>query len=148
MGCQSGVEDGEPPVEPETYHTNRVGVGEMLQVPPRWLILFSLTFRQEHGWTKLSDDKAPAAFAMWDTFNGTAQVLHTPDRIVHQHNLWQRYAKVLDLPRPSVSDARPETERQQETVRDRQIARDRHPTETESERQTKPGSYRQIDCER
>jgi len=72
MGCQSGVEDGEPPVEPETYHTNRVGVGEMLQ---------------EHGWTKLSDDKAPAAFAMWDTFNGTAQ----------------RYAKVLDLPRPSVN---------------------------------------------
>ena len=30
MGCQSGAEGDE--VEPKTYHTNRVGVGERLDV--------------------------------------------------------------------------------------------------------------------
>jgi len=56
MGCQSGAEGDE--VEPKTYHTNRVGVGERLD---------------ELGWKKIHNETRVAAFGMWDTFNGKAQ---------------------------------------------------------------------------
>lgn len=56
MGCQSGGEGEE--IEPKTYHTNRVGVGERLD---------------ELGWKKLHNETKIAAFGMWDTFNGKAQ---------------------------------------------------------------------------
>eukprot|EP00656_Telonema_subtile_P037344 TRINITY_DN4153_c0_g1_i4.p1 TRINITY_DN4153_c0_g1~~TRINITY_DN4153_c0_g1_i4.p1 ORF type:complete len:394 (+),score=99.82 TRINITY_DN4153_c0_g1_i4:180-1361(+) len=56
MGCQSGGEA--PEIEPKTYHTNRVGVGERLD---------------ELGWKKLHNETKVAAFGMWDTFNGKAQ---------------------------------------------------------------------------
>lgn len=45
-------------VEPKTYHTNRVGVGERLD---------------ELGWKKIHNETKVAAFGMWDTFNGKAQ---------------------------------------------------------------------------
>jgi len=45
-------------IEPKTFHTNRVGVGERLM---------------ELGWKKIHDERVVASFAMWDTFNGKAQ---------------------------------------------------------------------------